>query len=277
MRVQRLFIFSVALGLMASPGCDPALPVGSSALPDNTPSAGLTADEAGQIALGAAKAVAQSAAAVMPLKDLQAIFEFGMPPPACPVLDATVSSGNTLSIELNYGEGCRSSYFADSSLSGKARGVFYAGDYRFSMSFEELAVDGEAVTGSTGGAVEPTSGDTAMRLELSAGSGGVTVRGTANVTLESGGASMRISGERLTATTSDGKSYQLALREVLVTAAANPSLVPQAGIVEIVDITQPSAPTLATVQFAPQTPASGEVVADLIPPAAVPQTATKVR
>jgi hypothetical protein len=220
----------------------------------------LTSHEAMSLAVDVAQGVAQVAAAITPLKDLQAIFEGGLPPPSCPVLEASVGANNTLNIELQYASGCHSNYFPDTVFVGAVKGVFYAARYEFDVSFEDMSVRSEQLAGTTSGSVQSSGDTTTFLLNLKASKHGTLLHGVTTLTLDCASGTMTFSGDLQVVV---GAPLALALRDVRVSTRENAGILPDQGSVLFMDASAMARGPLATVRFHAQTPLSAEAIVEV--------------
>ena len=114
-------------------------------------------EEAVKAVINAAEAMAVSVAAILPVKDLQAVFEGGVIPAGCPDLSMEPDS-NVIPLVLDYGSGCSPASYRDLTFFGTVDGTAYIAVNAFEFSYSEFSAGGVALQGTITGSFI-TSGD----------------------------------------------------------------------------------------------------------------------
>jgi len=218
-------------------------------------------DEAVQAAIDSAEAVAQAVAAILPTKDLQAIFEFGMQPPTCPSL-GTELQANDILLTLDYGTGCGPDAYPQSLFEGIADGIAYIAFNAFDFEFGDFAVDGDALTGSVAGSFSLGAGAASFSVNLDLTiAGGGRVTGTASIEVDDATGAFVITEATLSVTAAEGDVFGVTLEGAMADPASAGSFVPEAGAAAV-DLPpgdpQPS-DTAIELEFTAQTPVDGTV------------------
>ncbi|MCH7752230.1 MAG: hypothetical protein IH898_08765, partial [Planctomycetes bacterium] len=99
-----------------------------------------TAQRAAVIAIDAATWVASGIAVVLPIKDLQGIFELGQAPPSCPTLETDLSSPATMVLTMTYGAGCNPALYSAVEFSGTATGDVFIAVNAFDVTLQPPAM-----------------------------------------------------------------------------------------------------------------------------------------
>jgi hypothetical protein len=192
----------------------------------------LSDGDAEAIALSAVTTVAKAVASVLPVKDLQAIYEAGHPLPACPSLKGEIDAGNIL-LTLDYGGGCTPALYRSATFAGRIEGVALAAYDSFDLALIDTAVDGESMIGSVGGRFEREGRTTSFRISID-----VTLDGTdhlrGNVTADVDDASRTITVREggTTTTNRDGALTTLFDAVTLDLSAATGAVI-VSGVVEV--------------------------------------------
>lgn len=183
------------------------------------------------------------------------IFEPCLPAPDCPVLDAALS-GRDLNLTFDYGAGCQSTYFQETSIRGQVRGIYYTAYNAFDLRFEDVAIHEESLSGAATGRIDVIDGVQEVTLNVNLTMDGITARGTVATWLSSD--LMWLRGTELTATDSEGVGYLITLNEVGVNVGANPTLSPHEGTAQVMlDSSNPG--SQMSISFTSETPYSGRV------------------
>jgi hypothetical protein len=216
---------------------------------------------AGRTAVISAQTFAQAVVVILPAKDLQAIFEYGLPAPVCPSLGVELGS-NTIGLTLEYGTGCPPTAFPLSSLEGTVEGTSYIVFNAFDFELEDVAVDGSSLSGSIAGgftlAAETTSFTLTVTLFLS---DGTKVAGSGSVRLDNQAGRITIEDADLTVVYPGGGSYAIVLRKVVCDPANSGRFVPTGGEATVVleeDDQEPGERPFS-LTFTNQTPIDGTV------------------
>ena len=263
---QRLRSTYALLTLAFISACNVSPSSSSSSTPPTEGSAGTDAEvqvdtlspdvnKLSQLGLNAAIAAARAVAVTLPAKDIQPIFEAGLSPPFCPALDAALA-GRDLNLTFDYGVGCKSSYFHETSMAGNVRGVYYTAYNAFDLLFENIAVNEQSLSGAVTGRIDIVDGVQQTTLNVNLTLQNITTRGT--VVARLGSESMWLSGTDLAVTESEGVSCLVTLIDVGVNVDSNPSLSSHEGSAQIMEDSSNS--TVRTIiSFTPETPISGRI------------------
>lgn len=192
--------------------------------------------EAEAVAVEASRAVARAVAAVLPVKDLQGIYDGGQPLPSCPSLAGEIEGGN-IRLTLDYDGGCRPLLFKGSTLAGMVEGVSYAAFDSFDLELKSTSFDGESLTGTLAGRFERTGGSTAFSITLNTTQGaGDRIRGRATVDVDPAAGTFTVRDGGTSVTTATG-SYSAAFTAVLldVVSANGPAFLSGSVKVTVVD------------------------------------------
>ncbi len=206
------------------------------------------AEVASQTAAAAVKAVAS----ILPVTDLQAIFEQGQSLPTCPTLELD-PSGASIVLSLVYANGCTPARVAATSVfEGTVSGTAFISVNGFEFTMTDLAIDGQTLTGRIAGSffTVDTGIDFAVNLNLVTASG-LTIRGNATVAFNAGSGEFSIPESTLQAAMPSGDVVEITFSTTIVDARVSGSFVPFAGTatVEYLAASEEPLPQPEAVEF----------------------------
>jgi len=206
-------------------------------------------EEGARIAVVSAQAVVQAVAAIVPIKDLQAIYENGRPRPRCPVMSAQFQSSSA-TVTLDYGTDCQPDAFAAAQIS--YNGLKY--------ELDQFLADGSALSGSiTGGFMiqgAQTKFTTSVDLRLA---DGATVRGRATIIYEDNNQRLTILESRLAIGRAGKSSQSVTISNAIVDGSTTSSLIPHSGTVQF-DTDGGAGVASLRMEFTPSTPLDGTMI-----------------
>lgn len=275
MKTSRLPVI-LGIAITALVGCDAVTTPSGDLMPDNdqdtqqTGSNGTTPlesdssdsftvqeeERAVQSVIDAAEAIAVSVASILPVKDLQAIFEGGLTLPGCPTL-GTEPDSNTILLELDYGHGCSPSLFPEATFTGMANGTAFIAFNAFEFSYDEFQVDGVSLDGTIAGSHIPSDGATQFVISTDVVlSDGTRVDSNATVDVENATGVITIVEATAHAVLTTGDVVDATLADLMVDPATYGSFVPSAGTaaVDLDGDSQGPETGSATFEFTAQTP-----------------------
>jgi len=212
--------------------------------------------------IDAADAIGQGVAAILPVKDLQAIFEGGLPLPACPTLgmepDAT-----TITLTLGYGSGCNPRLYPTSTFSGNIYGMAFIAVNAFEFECEDLLANGDALDGRIAGGFTRSDGGTVFSVNLDLIlNDGTGVNGTATVQVHDITGIITVTNATVHVNTTAGMRVAIVFTDLLADAAKNGTFIPESGraTVELPGDGRTISGQTVTIEFTTQTPVDGTAV-----------------
>ena len=216
-------------------------------------------EEGARIAVVSAQAVVQAVAAIVPIKDLQAIYENGRPRPRCPVMSAQFQS-SAATVTLDYGTDCQPDAFAAARFGGEARGTTQISYNGLKYELDQFLADGSALSGSiTGGFMiqgAQTKFTTSVDLRLA---DGATVRGRATIIYEDNNQRLTILESRLAIGRAGKSSQSVTISNAIVDGSTTSSLIPHSGTVQF-DTDGGAGVASLRMEFTPSTPLDGTMI-----------------
>ena len=211
------------------------------------------------LTIGAAEAIGRAVATIMPVEDLQAFFEDGLPLPACPTLGMEPEA-TTVILTLDYGSGCDPRLYPATTFSGNAQGTAFITVNAFEFEFEDLQVGGDALDGGISGGFTRSDGSTVFNVNLDLTlSDGTGVNGNATVQVHDITGITTVTNATVHVNTTAGMRITVAFTDLVADAAGNGTFIPESGYATVelpADDQAVSGPTVA-IEFTTQTPVDG--------------------
>lgn len=245
MRVSTVPFLALSVAFVSLPGCNTGNLVKHSDGPaenEASPAAGaedrtaLSEDAAKEIGASAAAAIARTVMAIRPVSDLQAIYEAGMPSPACPRLTANVQGGN-LSVTLDYASGCGPAMWRHATVAGTVTGTYFAAFNSFDLALAGMMVDGAPIEGDAAGSLT-ASGEAAtfaLTVNVSDHAGG-RVRATVTADVQTITSRIVLRDGTATVREAAGDSYHAVFDGIIMDAEAAAALTPVDGSITLTRI-----------------------------------------
>jgi len=177
------------------------------------------------------------------------------PESGCPTITVDDST-----LTLDYGDGCNPVLYPETTVSGSATGQINAAERSLTLTFDDLVIDGESVSGtlttSVAQADDTATFEATVDLTFSDGETSFTVAGYATVQVDLTTGEMFIPSAELTVS-DDGDTYEVTLTDVHIDPAEG---LPDSGTATVAYDNEGPGTTTLEITFTDATPTEGSVL-----------------